>query len=142
MSFFFDPEVTMSNKLMEVIYIFIGFMVIYTAVKNLRDKENPNRYGTFTFWFVLGILIGLGKWLPSVISGILVLVMCVSAIFHKVKKGRTNAPLKSETEAAFAAIGMKIFVPAFVPAEYPWPSPVLPVLSARFHHTSSPCQSI
>ena len=89
MSFFFDPEVTMSNKLMEVIYIFIGFMVIYTAVKNLRDKENPNRYGTFTFWFVLGILIGLGKWLPSVISGILVLVMCVSAIFHKVKKGRT-----------------------------------------------------
>lgn len=112
MSFFFDPEVTMSNKLMEVIYIFIGFMVIYTAVKNLRDKENPNRYGTFTFWFVLGILIGLGKWLPSVISGILVLVMCVPAIFHKVKKGRTNAPVKTETEAAFAAIGMKIFVPA------------------------------
>ena len=86
MSFFFDPEVAMSNKLMEVIYIFIGLMVIYTAVKNLRDPENPNRIGTFSFWFVLGILIALGRWLPSVLSGVLVLVMCVPAILHKVKK--------------------------------------------------------
>lgn len=30
MSFFLDPEVTMSNKLMEMIYIFIGLMVVYT----------------------------------------------------------------------------------------------------------------
>lgn len=112
MSFFFDPEVTMSNKLMEVIYIFIGFMVIYTAVKNLKDKENPNRVGTFTFWFVLGILIALGRWLPAALSGVLVLVMCVPAILHKVKKGKTNPPTKADTQAAFSAIGMKIFIPA------------------------------
>ena len=31
MSFFMDPEVAMSNKLMEIIYMFIGFMVEYTA---------------------------------------------------------------------------------------------------------------
>ncbi len=55
MSFFLDPEVTMSNKLMEMIYIFIGLMVVYTAVKNLRDKENPSRIGTFAFWFIPGI---------------------------------------------------------------------------------------
>lgn len=61
MSFFFDPEVAMSSKLMEVIYMFIGFMVVYTAVKNLRDKENPSRAGTFIFWFVLGILMAFGQ---------------------------------------------------------------------------------
>lgn len=112
MSFFFDPEIAMSSKLMEIIYFFIGFMVIYTAVKNLRDKENPERIGTFTFWFVLGILIAFGNCLPSVVSGVLVFVMCVPAILHKVKKGRTNAPSKKETEAAFASIGMKIFISA------------------------------
>lgn len=80
MSFFFDPEVAMSSKLMEVIYMFIGFMVVYTAVKNLRDKENPSRAGTFIFWFVLGILMAFGQWLPDLASGILVLVMCVPAI--------------------------------------------------------------
>ncbi len=112
MSFFFDPEVAMSNKLMEIIYMFIGFMVVYTAVKNLRDKENPSRMGTFVFWFVLGILMAFGRWLPDVASGVLVLVMCVPAILHKVKKGKTDAPAKADTQAAFAAVGMKIFVPA------------------------------
>ena len=112
MSFFFDPEIALSSKLMEIIYFFIGFMVIYTAVKNLRDKENPERIGTFTFWFVLGILIAFGNWLPSVVSGVLVFVMCVPAILHKVKKGKTDAPSKKDTEAAFASIGMKIFIPA------------------------------
>ncbi|MDE7312292.1 MAG: DUF979 domain-containing protein [Eubacterium sp.] len=112
MSFFFDPEVAMSNKLMEVIYLFIGFMVVYTAVKNLRDKENPSRIGTFTFWFVLGILLAFGRWLPAALSGALVLVMCVPAILHKVKKGKTNAPSKADTQKTFETVGMKIFVPA------------------------------
>ena len=65
MSFFMDPEVAMSNKLMEVIYMFIGFMVVYTAVKNLKDKENPNGVGRFTFWGVLGILVAFGRWVPD-----------------------------------------------------------------------------
>lgn len=112
MSFFMDPEIAMSNKLMEIIYIFIGFMVVYTAVKNLKDKENPSRIGTFVFWFVLGILLAFGRWLPSALSGVLVLVMCVPAILHKVKKGKTDAPSKTDTQAAFQAIGMKIFIPA------------------------------
>lgn len=112
MSFFFDPEVAMSSKLMEIIYMFIGFMAVYTAVKNVKDKENPSRVGTFVFWFVLGVLIAFGQWLPDVVSGVLVLVMCVPAILHKVKKGKTDVPAKAETQAAFETIGMKIFIPA------------------------------
>ncbi len=112
MSFFMDPEVAMSNKLMEIIYLFIGFMVVYTAFKNLRDKENPNRIGTFVFWFLLGILLAFGRFLPDAFSGVLVLIMCVPAILHKVKKGKTDAPTKADTQAAYEAIGMKIFIPA------------------------------
>lgn len=112
MSFFMDPEVAMSIKLMEIIYLFIGFMVVYTAFKNLRDKENPNRIGTFVFWFLLGILLAFGRFLPDAFSGVLVLIMCVPAILHKVKKGKTDAPTKADTQAAYEAIGMKIFIPA------------------------------
>ncbi len=112
MSFFLDPEVTMSNKLMEMIYIFIGLMVVYTAVKNLRDKENPIRIGTFAFWFILGIVLAFGRWMPSAVSGALVLLMCVPAILHKVKKGKTDPPSKANTQKAYEAIGMKIFIPA------------------------------
>ena len=56
-------------------------------------------------------MIALGRWLPSLVSGILVVVMCLPAIFKKVKKGAVSAATKAETEAAYEKIGMKIFAP-------------------------------
>ena len=111
MSFFTSADVTLASKVMEVIYIIIGLLCINCGVKNLKDKENAEPVGTFIFWAVLGVVIALGRWLPSLVSGILVVVMCLPAIFKKVKKGAVNAATKAETEAAYEKIGMKIFAP-------------------------------
>ena len=96
---------------MEIIYFIIGLLCIYCGVKNLKDKENPEPVGTFIFWAVLGVVLALGRWLPSLVSGILVVVMCIPAILKKVKKGAVSAATKAETEATYEKIGMKIFVP-------------------------------
>ena len=111
MSFFTSADVTLANKVMEVIYIIIGLLCIYCGVKNLKDKENPEPVGTFLFWAVLGVVLALGRWLPSLVSGILVVVMCIPAILKKVKKGKVSAATKQETEIAYEKIGMKIFAP-------------------------------
>ena len=111
MSFFTSADVTLANKVMEVIYIIIGLLCINCGVKNLKDKENPEPVGTFIFWAVLGVVIALGRWLPSLVSGILVVVMCLPAIFKKVKKGAVSAATKAETEVAYEKIGMRIFAP-------------------------------
>ena len=111
MSFFTSADVTLANKVMEVIYIIIGLLCIYCGVKNLKDKENPEPVGTFIFWAVLGVVLALGRWLPSLVSGILVVVMCIPAILKKVKKGKVSAATKQETEIAYEKIGMKIFAP-------------------------------
>ena len=111
MSFFTSADVTLASKVMEVIYIIIGLLCINCGVKNLKDKENPEPVGTFIFWAVLGVVIALGRWLPALVSGILVVVMCLPAIFKKVKKGAVSAATKAETEAAYEKIGMKIFAP-------------------------------
>lgn len=111
MSFFTSADVTLANKVMEVIYIIIGLLCINCGVKNLKDKENSEPVGTFIFWAVLGVVIALGRWLPALVSGILVVVMCLPAIFKKVKKGTVSAATKAETEAAYEKIGMKIFAP-------------------------------
>ena len=111
MSFFTSADVTLANKVMEVIYIIIGLLCINCGVKNLKDKENSEPVGTFIFWAVLGVVIALGRWLPALVSGILVVVMCLPAIFKKVKKGAVSAATKAETEAAYEKIGMKIFAP-------------------------------
>lgn len=111
MAFFMDPAVTLANKVMEIIYIFMGLMCIYCGVKNLKDKENSEPVGTCVFWSALGVVLALGRWLPNVLNGILVIVMCVPAILKKVKKGKMTIPTKAETNAAYEKIGMKIFVP-------------------------------
>lgn len=114
MTFFMSSDVSLANKILEIIYIVSGFMVIYTGVKNLRDKENPNPIGTCVFWCSLGVVLAFGRWLPSLVNGVLVLVMCIPAILHKVKKGKSSAPTQAETKEAFSKIGMKIFVPSLM----------------------------
>ena len=41
MSFFTSADFTLGQKLLEIIYIIIGLLTIYTGIKNIRDEENP-----------------------------------------------------------------------------------------------------
>lgn len=112
MQFFMDPSITIGTKILEIFYIVMGLMSVYAGVRNLRDKTNPARYGTFAFWTLLGVVIAFGRWIPSIVDGVLIVAMVVPAIFQRVKTGKVEAPTKAESEGNFQRIGMKIFVPA------------------------------
>lgn len=112
MSFFMNPEIAIGTKLLEIVFIIIGLITIYTGVKNAMDEENPSRVGTAIFWCVLGVVLAFGRWIPSKVNGILIIVMCVPAVLRKVKIGKQNRPTPEETQANFDKIGMKIFIPA------------------------------
>ncbi|WP_277257320.1 DUF979 domain-containing protein [Merdimonas faecis] len=112
MSFFTSADITLGTKLLEVVYIVMGLITIYTGVKNARDKENPSRVGTAVFWCALGIVLAFGRWIPAMIDGILVIVMTLPAILGKVKIGKSEAPSEKSVDQRYNAIGMKIFAPA------------------------------
>lgn len=112
MNFFTNPEILLGEKLLEIVYIFIGLISIYTGVKNLKDPENPSQFGTFVFWTSLGIVIAFGRWIPSIVNGILVVIMTIPAILGKVKKGEEDEPTAEDMERSYQQIGMKIFLPA------------------------------
>ncbi|WP_132996444.1 DUF979 domain-containing protein [Sporanaerobacter acetigenes] len=117
MSFFTSADVTLGEKLLEILYMICGVICLYAAFKNLKDKENPSRVGTFSFWFLFGVLMAFGRFignLPNgnVINGIIVLVMMLPAILKKVKPGHSNVATPEEQVADFNKIGMKIFIPA------------------------------
>ena len=112
MSFFTSADITLGTKLLEVVYIVMGLITIYTGVKNARDKENPSRVGTAVFWCALGLVLAFGRWIPAMIDGILVIVMTLPAIFGKVKIGKSEAPSEKSVDQRYNAIGMKIFAPA------------------------------
>mgnify|MGYP001344747935 FL=1 len=41
MSFFTSADVTLGDKLLEILYMICGIICLYTAFKNLKDEENP-----------------------------------------------------------------------------------------------------
>ena len=112
-TFFMNPDITASNKILEIIYIVMGLICIYAAVKNALDKENPSRVGTAVFWGALGVVMAIGRWLPPMVGGAIIIIMALPAVLKKVKIGKTNAPTEKETAKQSEKIGMKIFIPAF-----------------------------
>lgn len=114
MQFFMDPSITIGTKVLEIFYVLMGLMSVYAGVRNLRDRTNTARYGTFVFWTALGVVIAFGRWIPAAADGVLILIMVVPAILRRVRKGDTSkrAPAADEVARNFEAVGMKIFVPA------------------------------
>ena len=111
-TFFTSADVTLSNKLLEVVYILIGLVCIYTGVLNAKDPTNEKRPGSAAFWCILGVLLVLGKWIPDYIAGALLVAMCIPSIVKQVDKGKEGAPTVAEMEGNFKKIGMKIFAPS------------------------------
>ena len=57
-------------------------------------------------------MCALGHWLPTKVSGTLVIIMIIPAIFKRVKVGKQTIPTKEYSRKQYEKIGMKIFLPA------------------------------
>lgn len=112
MSFFLDPNITLSSKLLECLYIVMGLVCIYTGVKNGLDKTNKTRIETAIFWIILGIILSFGKWIPNKINGILIIIMTIPAMFKKVGIGKKEPISQEKVNALAEKIGLKLFIPA------------------------------
>lgn len=116
-SFFTDTSVTLGTKLLEVVYIIIGLLAIYTGIKNAIDKENTSRIPTCIFWVTLGVLISFGRFINALehgsdISGIMIFIMVIPAMLKKVKPGKMELPTAEQRERLRKKNGMKVFIPA------------------------------
>ncbi len=112
MNFFMDSQITLGIKILEVIFIIMGFTLIYTGIKNLKDENNPSPIGTAIFWCTFGVLIAFGRWIPVQFCGALVLLMTLPGIMKKVKVGKNDIPNPLHSKKMAEKIGVKLFVPA------------------------------
>ncbi|MCL2201427.1 MAG: DUF979 domain-containing protein [Oscillospiraceae bacterium] len=112
-TFFSNPEIATSAKLLEIMFIIMGLVCIHSAIRNLTDKENKSPVGSCIFWGVLGIVLMFGRFLPSALSGVLIVIMTLPPIFKRVKAGRAEVPSEEYTKKKAEQIGLKIFIPAF-----------------------------
>lgn len=112
-AYFTSADITLSAKLVQVMYLLSGFFCMYCGVRAWQKKDNDAWLPTGAFWFTLGIVVAFGQWLPPLVSGILVALMCIPAALGKVKRGKLEAAPKEVQQKNFKKIGMKIFIPAF-----------------------------
>lgn len=111
MSFFTDPSIDLSAKLLEVLYIFMGIILLYTSFRSFRDKTNQHAYGLV----YSGNLRDLNRfWSVYPTSCLWRTYFCDdnSGNSSKSDKRRSRLPSKEYMEKMSQKLGMKIFIPA------------------------------
>lgn len=74
---------TFFDYLLEFFFIVVGIQFSYAGYRSLRDKTNDKNIGTALFWFILGLLFILGRWISPVISGLLVVGLGLITLFNQ-----------------------------------------------------------
>lgn len=103
-----------SNLLLEIFYITIGLLFIITMIFTLKDKNHKTKYGTALFWGILGVIFTLGNFIPSVISGFLIVVIGILAAFNQINMGTIKQLDTTFANLKANEIGIKIFVPSLI----------------------------
>ena len=60
LSYFLSPEFTVSDKLVQVLYLLSGFFCMYSGIRSWTKKDSENPFATGFFWFTLGIIVAFG----------------------------------------------------------------------------------
>lgn len=100
-----------ADYLLEFFFILTGLLMAYTGFRVVTDEQHPARIPTASFWFLLAVTFALGRFIPPLISGVIVVGMGVLTFMNKVKIGPIKEATEEEAQANSRRIGNKIFIP-------------------------------
>ncbi len=109
MEIFFD-------YLLEFFFMVAGLMFAYSGYRSVKDQTNDKNIGTAIFWGILGILFIFGRWLPAMISGILVVGLGVITLFNQFGGSEEYQEDTKKAEEGARKIGNMIFAPVILMA--------------------------
>jgi uncharacterized membrane protein len=99
------------------VYVLMGVLVGTVAILNARDRTNPRRWGSAAFWGIYAVTFFFGGRLPSLATGMLVIVMALVAGFGGMGQGTVASTTLEERIASAKRWGNRLFIPAvLVPA--------------------------
>lgn len=116
MNIFGMPAADFFPKFLEFIFIIIGLQFFYTAFRVAKSDNNDKKATTVIFWVILGVLFALGKVIPAMVSGILVVIIGILSLINGiVVKGAIINDEAKEIEGS-NRLGNKIFIPVITMA--------------------------
>jgi uncharacterized membrane protein len=101
----------------EFLYVLMGILTGASAVINLRDATNPNRYWNALFWALWSLSFLAGSYLSDLANGCLILAMVGVATARGVRAGSGESTTLAERIESARRWGNRLFIPALaVPA--------------------------
>lgn len=104
------------DYLLEFFFIVSGAMFTYSSYRSLKDKTNEKNIGTAIFWFILGVLFIFGRWLPAVISGILVVGLGIITLLNQFGGSEEYEEDTEKSAGAAQKFGNAVFFPVILMA--------------------------
>ncbi len=112
----------MSDKILEIMYIIVGIIVLYNAFGSLKANDNPKRYFTALFWFIVAVTFifpnlqvfvgGSTPFINPIIIGYAVTALAVITLFKGVSSNNYAVVTNEFRMQRAKKIGSKIFLPA------------------------------
>lgn len=99
---------------LEYVYYIAGIFMAFIAYLSFRDTTNPRRLLTGSFWGLFAISFLFGQFIPSVMMGVLVIVMAVIAGIGGVRMGQHQQASEEEQSSSSQKLGNKLFIPALL----------------------------
>lgn len=94
----------------EFFYVLCGLVCFLTAYRARKNEQA--KVGTMLFWALTGVIFMLGKVLPPVAVGGMLVVMGCLTVTKQVRFGKFEESTPEFRKAASERIGTKIFAPA------------------------------
>ena len=104
----------LSNILLQIFYIMIGLLMVLTTISTLKDKNHKTRLGTATFWAILAAIFILGEFIPSIVTGILIVIIGLLSAFKQVNIGTLEQLDNTFSSLKADKLGIKIFIPSLL----------------------------
>lgn len=104
----------LSNILLQIFYIMIGLLMVLTTISTLKDKNHKTRLGTATFWAILAAIFILGEFIPSIVTGILIVIIGLLSAFKQVNIGTLKQLDNTFSSLKADKLGIKIFIPSLL----------------------------
>jgi uncharacterized membrane protein len=102
------------KNLLLALYILVGIVLLVAGIESFRDKKNPSHVGTGLFWIIMAVIFAFGDMLPSVVSGILVVIMGLLAFFKQIKIGNIPEVNEQRAEKSAKRLGWWVFLPSVI----------------------------
>lgn len=104
----------LSSILLELFYMVLGLYMGITMIFTLKDTNHKTRIGTSLFWGILSAIFIFGKFIPSTIVGILVVVIAVLSATKQINIGTLKQLDQTFTALKAEKLSLKIFIPSLL----------------------------